>query len=145
MRTLESMNITHSVISQSICVTEKHFFIDCLWTLLVCIGLVNQYRNGLNEICASSLFIPFSFYSFLLLSSCASFSMDSPLPFFLLFIFFSCLVSKLVIGLFISWSCLCFFFPLLDLTAFKMSFSSSHLSLSDTHFVSLAFLWSFTF
>lgn len=60
---LESMNITHSVISQRIRVTEKHLFIDCLWTLLACVGLMNQYRNSHNYICVSSLSIPFSFYS----------------------------------------------------------------------------------
>lgn len=143
---LESMNITHSVTLQSICVPEKHFFIDRFWTLLACIGLVNQYRNGPNEICASSLFIPFSFYSFPFLSSCASFSVDSPHPHLSFsFHFFSYHVSKLVIGLFICWSCLCFFSCPLDLMALKISFSCSCLASSDTCFLSLEFLWSFTF
>lgn len=148
MRTLESMTITRSLLLQSICVTEKNFFIDHLCTLLACVGLVNQYRNGPNEICASSLFIPFSFYSFILLSTCASFSMDShPLP--PAFFFFSCfsvvLSPNLLLDSSFCWSCLCFFSLLLDLTAYKISFSCSRLSSSEICFLSLAFLWSFIF
>lgn len=125
---LESMTITYSVILQSICVTEKHFFIDHLWTLLACIGLVDQYRNGPNKICASffiystlSLLFP-SFYLVVLSSLWIP-----HLPAFLFFIFFPIVLSLDLLLDSVCWSCVCFFSPLIDSAPFKMSFSCSHL------------------
>lgn len=70
--------------TENLCYRETPFhwlFIDCLWTLLACVGLMNQYRNSHNYICVSSLSIPFSFYS-------SFYSIVSFSTYFLFFFFF---------------------------------------------------------
>lgn len=55
---LESMNITHSIITESLCYRETTFFIDYLWTLLACIGLVNiemAQRRSVLPLCSLHL------------------------------------------------------------------------------------------
>lgn len=111
---------------------RNNFFIGHLWTLLACVCLGNMemvQRRFVLPLCSFHvLSTPSCFYPVVHPSLWISH------PSYLSFHVFQLSFSKLVTGLFICWSCLLFFSPLLDLTFFSLVLTCFHLIAVSSHF-----------